>query len=178
MERAMKVRTLSVILCVAAAFTVVLGGCRKKPESTETEAPQPHEKQGSISGLASGAAEAASEMKDKAVAKVLDIAQQFQADQESTVAEIAERAQEMAADNLRKMAEKYHTTITATQRKVKELTEQFIAIPDAEKDGPAAVDLKATLDAVYKSLQPLKERFQVYYDVLKEKTGSVAGLEL
>lgn len=181
----MKMRNLILVLCTIAALSVALAGCRKKARPEDTETPQTPSNQLSLSDLGDRAAEkanevakTANELKDKTVAKVLDLAQQFQADQESTIPEISARAKEMAVENLRTMAEKYHVAITAAQRKVKELTEQFVAMPDAEKDRPEGVKLKTALDEVYKSIQPLKERFQVYYNALKEKAGDLKGLEL
>ena len=184
----MKTRSLSLVLCLSAAIAVALGGCRKKPEATTNDAPA-GEPSASISDLGqqamkaasdttSKAVEAAGEMKDKAVAKVMDIAQQFQADQNSTIPEITARAKEMAVENLRKMAEKYRDALAANQQKLKDLTEKFIAVPDAEKDTAPVENLKATIDLIYQGLGPLKERFQVYYNALKEKTGDLTGLDI
>ena len=179
----MKMRSLSVVFCLAAAFAIALGGCRKKPKADEAETPKGKD-QVSISELGGEALKRASDAADKTLdaaeagkEKVLDIAQQFQADQTSTIPEVSARAKEMAVENLRKMAEKYQIAITATRREVKQLTDQLMALTDAEKNGPQGVDLKAKLDEVYKTLQPLKERFQVYYDALKEKGGDLSGLE-
>ncbi|MBE0537445.1 MAG: hypothetical protein IH624_17415 [Phycisphaerae bacterium] len=172
-------KTLSFMLCLTVVCAVALSGCRKKPKEN-TEASKPKSSV-SLSELGRDAMDKAAEGSDKAVeavAKVLDIAQQFQADQSSSLPEISARAKEMAAENLRKMAEKYRDVIAANQQKLKELTEKFIAIPVLEKNSPEADTLKATIDQIYQGLDPLKQRFEVYYNALKEKAGNLKGLEL
>jgi len=44
--------------------------------------------------------------------------------------------------------------------------------------GDEAKELKTEIEALNKSVSALKERFQVYYDKLKEKGGNLSGLEL
>ena len=48
----------------------------------------------------------------------------------------------------------------------------------AEMLGDEAKGLKAEVDTLTKSVSALKERFQVYYDKLKEKGGDLSGLTL
>ena len=94
----MKMRSLSVVFCLAAAFAIALGGCRKKPKADEAETPKGKD-QVSISELGGEALKRASDAADKTLdaaeavkEKVLDIAQQFQADQTSTIPEVSARA--------------------------------------------------------------------------------------
>ena len=39
-------------------------------------------------------------------------------------------------------------------------------------------ELKADIDALNKSVSSLKERFEIYYNMLKEKGGDLSGLNI
>lgn len=178
-------KTHNLIICLSLVV-VLLGGCRKKPDSNDT--PQP---EASVSGsdvgihvpdrasdAAQSVAQAATELRNQPIQKTFDVAGQFQVDQDSNIPEITAKAKQMAVENLRKMAEQYRDAITQQQQKLHALTEKFIAIDDAEKNTPEADKLKATIDEIYKHLPVLKERFHVYYDALKEKAGNLTGLNI
>ena len=51
-------------------------------------------------------------------------------------------------------------------------------IPIADVLGKEAQTLKTDLKNLESTLTTIKDRFQVYYDTLKEKGGSLSGLEL
>ena len=68
--------------------------------------------------------------------------------------------------------------IMAKKGDVDKLTAKLKEIPVTEMLGGEAKELKADLETLGKSLSALKDRFQVYYDKLKEKGGDLSGLEM
>jgi hypothetical protein len=44
--------------------------------------------------------------------------------------------------------------------------------------GEEAVGLKADIDNVNKSISALMERFEIYYNKIKEKDGDLSGLKI
>ena len=76
------------------------------------------------------------------------------------------------------MAIPYKEAIVAKKGDVEKITAKLKDIPAAELLGEQAKQLKADIDNLTKSLDLLKERFDVYYAKLKEKSADISGLEL
>ena len=166
----MKMRSLSVVFCLAAAFAIALGGCRKKPKADEAETPKGKD-QVSISELGGEALKRASDAADKTLdaaeavkEKVLDIAQQFQADQTSTIPEVSARKEWRLA-----RGKKSIRSPSLTRREVKRRTND--GLHDTEKNGPQGVDLKASRE----DLDPAAQAAQVYYDASRRRGRLVAA---
>jgi len=51
-------------------------------------------------------------------------------------------------------------------------------IPVTQLLGEQSKQLKADIDNLNKSVAALKERFQIYYDQLKAKSGDLSGLQI
>lgn len=188
----MKVNIASISLCVILGLAVVLGGCGKK----EDKAKEPPKQGGSTAKnlsdvvkesadkatetggkMIESAKEKAVEVKEKAAEKMDSIIGQFTADQGKSIEEVAADAKEMAVERVRKMAEHYRDAIASSQQTLRDLTDKFVALTDAEKNGPQGQIFKALIDDVHGSITKTKERFQVYFDQLKELSGDVTGLE-
>ena len=75
------------------------------------------------------------------------------------------------------MAEHYRDAIASNQQTLRDLTDKFVALTDAEKNGPQGQIFKVLIDQIHSSVTSMKERFQVYFDQLKELSGDVTGLE-
>ena len=195
----MKVNIASILLCVILGLAVVLGGCGKKEDKAKEPPKQGGSTAKNLSDVVKESADKATEtggkmiesarekavvvkekaveVKEKAVAKMNTIVQQYEADKGKSIEEVAADAKEMAVERVRKMAEQYRDAIASSQQTLRDLTEKFVALTDAEKNGPQGQIFKTLIDQVHGSITLMKERFQVYFDQLKELSGDVTGLE-
>jgi len=98
------------------------------------------------------------------------------ADENKPISEVKAEAEKMNTDELRASAMAYKKAIEAKKGDVEKLADQLKEIPIAEMLGEEAKGLKADMDELQKSVSALQERFQIYYDKLKEKGGDVSGL--
>jgi len=100
------------------------------------------------------------------------------ADVSKPLSEVKAEADKMTAEQLRSTAMTYKDAVTAKQGEVEKIAAKLKAIPVAEMLSSKAKDLKAEVDNLNKSLSALKERFEVYYQKLKEKGGDLSGLTI
>ena len=100
------------------------------------------------------------------------------ADENKPVSEVKAEAEKMDTDGLRAMAIVYQKAIAAKNSEVEKLTAKLKDIPVTEMLGDEAKKLKADLDNLNKSISALKERFEVYYQKLKEQGGDLSGLQV
>ncbi|MHC4638217.1 MAG: hypothetical protein ACYTBV_12070 [Planctomycetota bacterium] len=100
------------------------------------------------------------------------------ADEKKPVSEVKAEAEKMSVEELRSMAMAYKETITAKIDEVEKLASQIKDIPLAKMMSDEAKGLKADIDELNKSVSALKERFEVYYNKLKEKGGDLSGLNI
>lgn len=97
---------------------------------------------------------------------------------EKPVPEVQAEAQSMSVESLKAAALKYKEAILAKQADLEKLAAKVKEIPIAEALGEEAKTLKTDFQNLETSLKALKDRFQVYYNTLKEKGGDVSGLTL
>ncbi len=135
---------------------VNLAGCRKK---TAAEKP-----------TAGVQTEAAAEKSAAAVPAGIDI--------EKPIADVKAEAEKLDVDQLRSKAMEYKNAIVAKRAELEKLTAKLKEIPLAQQLGAEAKSIQADITNVNKAIAPLTERFQVYYNTLKEKGGNLVGLEL
>lgn len=100
------------------------------------------------------------------------------ADESKPLPEVKAEAEKMNVDQLKSMAMSYKDSIMAKQGDIEKVASQLKEIPIAKMMGDEAKNLKSEIDALNKSLSALKDRFQVYYDKLKEKGGDLSSLKL
>ena len=100
------------------------------------------------------------------------------ADESKPISDVKAEAEKMSAADLKAMATKYKDAITAKAGEVEKLTAKLKGIAVTEMMGSEAKNIKAEMEAVTKSVSALKERFQVYYDKLKEKGGDLSCLKI
>lgn len=99
-------------------------------------------------------------------------------DETKPIAEVKTEAAQMDAGQLRDMAMSYKQAIESKLAEIEPIKEKIKEIPLTEVMGDEAKGLKADVDELMKSVDALKERFQVYYDKLKEMDGDLSGLDL
>jgi len=100
------------------------------------------------------------------------------ADENKPISEVKAEAEKMDTDGLRAMAMVYQKSIAAKNSEVEKLTATLKDIPVTEMLGDKAKELKADIDDLNKSISALKERFEVYYQKLKEQGGDLSGLQV
>jgi uncharacterized lipoprotein YehR (DUF1307 family) len=100
------------------------------------------------------------------------------ADENKPVSEAKAEAEKMSTKDLRAMAVAYKDAILAKKGEAENLAKKLADIPIAQKLDSEAKSLQSDIDSLNKSLSALRERFQIYYDKLKEKGGDVSGLEI
>ena len=155
----------NVIVCCLLAFSLlVVAGCGKKTDEDKPASPAMTETRAETVEAEKPASEVQAE------AGTVNI--------EKPVSEVQAEAETMSVENLKATALKYKEAILAKQGTVTELAAKIKEIPVAEALGQEAKSLKTDLKDVESALAALKERFQVYYDTLKEKGGDLSGLEL
>ena len=174
----MKTSIARISLCVIFAVGVVLAGCRKKTDEEPEPADRTNSSNVSISDLGGKVTETPGETTERAAEKVFSIAEQFQADQGKSIPDITAGAKEMAVENLRRMAEKYRDVIAEKQQQLMEVAQEYVNMPDAERITAQGHILKAKVDKITRGIDTLKERFGIYYNALKEKTGNLTGLDI
>jgi len=100
------------------------------------------------------------------------------ANENKPISDVKAEAEKMNVEQLRSMAMRYKEAITARQAEITKVTAKLKEIPITEQLGTEAKKIKADIDELNKSLSALTERFQVYYNKLKEKGADLSGLEL
>lgn len=95
-------------------------------------------------------------------------------DEDRPVSEVKTEAEQMSTDELRAEAMKYKEAITAKKAELEKLTAKLKEIPVTEilnEDAKRIEDLNRSISA-------LKERFNVYYQMLRKKGGDTSGLQI
>jgi len=98
------------------------------------------------------------------------------ADENKPISEVKAEAEKMNTDELRSAAMAYKKAIEAKEGDVEKLAAKLKDIPVTEMLGEKAKSLKVDMERLQQSVSALQERFQIYYDKLKEKGGDVSGL--
>jgi len=98
------------------------------------------------------------------------------ADESKPLSEVEAEAEKMSVDKLKSMAMEYKDAISAKKEEIEKVTGELKNIPIAEMLGDEAKELKTEIENLTKSVSNLNERFQVYYQKLKEKGGDLTGL--
>ncbi len=100
------------------------------------------------------------------------------ADENKPISEVKAEAEKMDTTGLRDMAMAYQKAIAAKTSELEKLTAKLKDIPVTEVMGNEAKELKADIENLNKSISALKERFEVYYQNLKDKGGDLSGLQV
>ena len=95
------------------------------------------------------------------------------ADANKPISQVEAEADKMSVEKLKSMAATYQDAIAAKKGEVEKLASKLKDIPLTEMMGEKAKALKVDMDELNKSVSALKDRFDVYYDKLKEKGGDL-----
>lgn len=91
-------------------------------------------------------------------------------------ADITAEAQKMSATELRSMATIYKNEIDADNRRIAKAKAKLEKIPADQAEGIEAKQLKAEIDELNKTIDLLKERFNIYLTLLKDKNEDLSGV--
>jgi hypothetical protein len=100
------------------------------------------------------------------------------ADENKPLSEVKAEAEKMNAGQLRETALVYKSAIEAKTADIEKVMVKVKEVPLTDALGEEAKKLKADIDNFTRSLEALKQRFEVYYQKLKEKGGDLSGLEM
>ena len=147
----MRIRACVILSCLVALSGPALVGCAKKADkSAGSSAPQ------------TGAGTAVN----------------VTADVEKPVAEVQTQAQTMSVADLRATAVQYAQAVSIKKEDLQKVLAQVKALPLTEALSEKAKTLNAEAQKIEASLKILTDRFQVYYNKLKEKGGDLSGLAI
>ncbi|MCJ7729050.1 MAG: hypothetical protein MUO27_04115 [Sedimentisphaerales bacterium] len=100
------------------------------------------------------------------------------ADESKPIADVQAEAGKMNVEQLKAKAMEYKDAIVAKKAELEKVAAKFKEIPLTQQMGTEAKALQSDIANLNKSVAALTERFQVYYNKLKEMGGSVSGLEI
>jgi hypothetical protein len=143
----MSVRVCLTLSCLVAFSGLALVGCAKKVD----KAP-PAPKTGTGAGVT------------------------VTADVEKPIPEVEAQAQTMSLADLRSTAVQYKQALSLKQEDLQKVLAQVKEIPLAEALGEKAKTLKTEVQKIQSGVKALTDRFQIYYNKLKEKGGDLSGL--
>jgi len=101
-----------------------------------------------------------------------------QANETIPVAQVQAEASKMNVEQLKAKAMEYKDAIVAKKAEIEKVAAKLKEIPITQQMGTEAKALQADVANLNKAVAALTERFQVYYNKLKEMGGSVSGLEI
>ena len=100
------------------------------------------------------------------------------ADENKPMSDVKAEAETMSVEKLKAAALAYKKAIEAKKPELEKITAKLKAIPIPDALGQEAKSLKSDIDELNKSVQALRERFDVYYGKLKELKADVSDLTL
>jgi Skp family chaperone for outer membrane proteins len=95
-------------------------------------------------------------------------------DEDKPIAEVKAEADKMTIEDLKATAKKYQAAMTAKEAELDKIMEQLKSIPVTEMLSEEAKGLQEDMKSLGKSVNALKERFEIYYNKLKEKGGELS----
>jgi hypothetical protein len=98
------------------------------------------------------------------------------ADENRPISEVKAEADQMTLQGLRTAAVAYRDAILAKKAEVEQLAGKFRELSTEEMFGEEAKRLQTEIEGANESIAALTERFQLYYNKLKEKGGDLSEL--
>jgi len=160
----MKTNKIMLLCCLLTLSGMLISGCKKKSEpassSSDTQTTQEQ--------LKATMAEKTEEIKE--------VVNTLKADMNTSISEIKAEVEKLNVDQLRAAALEYQQLIEEKTKEIGTLTAKLKELDVTQMLGDETQAIKADIDELNKSIAALKERFQIYYNKLKEKGGNLTGL--
>ena len=99
-------------------------------------------------------------------------------DETKPLSEVKAEADKLDVEKLKAVAMDYKEAIMAREDEIKMLMDQIKEIPLAQQMTDEAKSIQADLKELNDSLKNLTDRFQIYYNKLKEMNADLTGLEI
>lgn len=99
-------------------------------------------------------------------------------DLQKSIADLQTAAQTMSLDTLKATALKYKEAILSKQADAEKLLTEAKALSVTDALGEKGKALKSDLQSLQATVSALKERYQVYYNAMKEKGADLSGIVL
>jgi len=100
------------------------------------------------------------------------------ADENKPMSDVQAEAAKMNVEQLKAKAMEYKNAIVAKKTEIEKVVAKLKGIPVTDQLGAEAKTLQTNMENLNKAVTALTERFQVYYNKLKEMGGNVSGLEI
>ena len=100
------------------------------------------------------------------------------ADESKPIADVQAEAAKMNVEQLKAKAMEYKDALAAKKAEIEKVVTKLQEIPITEKLGNEAKTLQTEITNLNQSVAALTERFQIYYNKLKEMGGDLSGLEI
>jgi uncharacterized protein YoxC len=156
----MSVRLYVTLSCLVAFAGIAFAGCAKKTDQSPP------------------AAKTSVDQGPSAPQASPEVSAEVAADLEKPVPEVQTQAQTMSVADLRTRASQYVQAISVKKEDLQKVLAQVKELPLAEALSEKAKTLKAEVQKIESSIKGLTDRFQVYYNKLKEKGGDLSGLTI
>jgi len=163
----MKITKIIVLGCMLILGVLFLYSCKKKSEPASSSS---SETQMTQEQLKAAVAEKSEEIKE--------IVDTLKADVNTSISEIKAEIEKLNVDQLRETALQYKQLITEKTKQIDNLNEKIKGIALTELMSEESMALRKELGDLTTGFDALKERFQLYYNKLKEKGGDLTGLSL
>lgn len=99
-------------------------------------------------------------------------------DENKPLSEAQAEAEKMNLDQLKSMAMMYKDALVAKKTDIEKVMAKLKETPMNELPSKDAKQLKQEVDNLNSSVKALKERFDIYYNKLREKGGDVSQLNI
>lgn len=100
------------------------------------------------------------------------------ADADKPIADVQAEAAKMNVEQLKAKAIEYKDAIVAKKAEIEKVAAKLKEIPITEQMGTEAKAMQTDIANLNTAAAALTERFQVYYNKLKEMGGDISGLEI
>jgi hypothetical protein len=100
------------------------------------------------------------------------------ADENKPISEVKAEADQMSLQGLRAAAVAYKAAVQAKKAEVEQLVVKFRELPMEEMFGEEAKKLQTEIESANSSIAALTERFELYYEKIKEKGGDLSDLKI
>ncbi len=163
-----------VVSCLVILSLCMVVGCGKKPTEEKPQGATTPQTQGTQAAATQPAP-------TQAAPTAPALVTQFQGvdiDLQKPIAEIQTAVQNMSVDTLKAAALKYTETIVSKQADAEALLAKVKGLSISDALGEEGKTLKNDLQSLQTTVSELKDRYQVYYNALKEKGADLTGLAL
>jgi hypothetical protein len=100
------------------------------------------------------------------------------ADPNVPMTQVQAEADKMSVEQLKAKAMDYKNAIVAKKADIEKVAAKMSKIPVTQQMGTEGKALQTDVANLNKTVTALTERFQIYYNKLKDKGGNVSGLEI